>query len=61
MSCMPFFSKLGDGLERRIMHEYYSEMSSKSEVVRIVVDGSDHCTFTVIIYYTGSFRCSSKK
>ena len=41
MSYMPFFSKLGDGLERHIKHEYYSEMSSKSEVVRIVVDGSE--------------------
>ena len=61
MSYMPFFSKLGDGLERHIKYEYYSEMSSKSEVVSIVVDGSEHCTLTVIIYYTGSFRCSFKK
>ena len=56
MSYTPFFSKLGDGLERHIKHEYYSEMSPKSEVVSIMVDGSEHCTLTVIIYYSGSFR-----
>ena len=30
---MPFFAKFGQGLERHIRHEFYSEMSEKSEVV----------------------------
>ena len=30
---MPFFKKFGAGLERHIRHEYYEEMSTKSEVV----------------------------
>ena len=46
MSYMPFFSNLGDGSERHIKHEFYSKMSSKSEVVSIHVhlDGFQHCT-----------------
>lgn len=30
---MPIFKKFGNGLERHIRHEYYEEMSKKSEVV----------------------------
>ena len=30
---MPFFKEFGAGLERHIRHEYYEEMSAKSEVV----------------------------
>ena len=30
---MPFFEKFGNGLERHIRHEYYEEMSSKSNIV----------------------------
>lgn len=30
---MPYFAKFGQGLERHIRHEFYSEMSEKSEVV----------------------------
>ena len=30
---MPFFKEFGNGLERHIRHEYYEEMSSKSNVV----------------------------
>ena len=30
---MPFFKEFGSGLERHIRHEYYEEMSSKSNVV----------------------------
>ena len=33
---MPFFKKFGSGLERHIHHEFYTEMSSKSEVVSIL-------------------------
>ena len=31
---IPFFKEFGNGLERHIRHQYYEEMSSKSEVVR---------------------------
>ena len=30
---MPFFSSFGSGLETHIRHQYYEEMSQKSEVV----------------------------
>ena len=30
---MPFFKEFGAGLERHIRHEYYEEVSVKSEVV----------------------------
>lgn len=30
---MPFFSSFGSGLERHIRHQYYEEMSQKSEIV----------------------------
>ena len=30
---MPFFTKFGDGLERHIKHDFFKEMSQKSEVV----------------------------
>jgi len=30
---MPYFAKLGQGVERHIQHEFYSEMVEKSEVV----------------------------
>lgn len=33
---MPFFNAFGNGLERHIRHQYYEEMSSKSEVVRVL-------------------------
>ena len=33
---MPFFSSFGSGLERHIRHQYYEEMSQKSEVVSCV-------------------------
>ena len=36
---MPFFKEFGVGLERHIRHEYYEEMSAKSEVV-----SSNACT-----------------
>lgn len=35
---MPFFSSFGSGLERHIRHQYYEEMSQKSEVVSISND-----------------------
>ena len=39
---MPFFSAFGSGLERHIRHQYYEEMSQKSEVVSIR-DDDIHC------------------
>lgn len=33
MKHMPFFKEFGRGVERHIRHEYYKEMSAKSEVV----------------------------
>ena len=33
---MPFFTRFGTGLERHIRHQYYDEMSKKSEVVSTV-------------------------
>ena len=32
----PYFKRLGKGLQRHITHEYYSEMSHKSEVVSYI-------------------------
>ena len=34
---MPFFKKFGSGLERRLVHERYEEMSAKSEVVSVYI------------------------
>ena len=34
---MPYFAKFGQGVERHIRHEFYSEMSEKSEVVSKVM------------------------
>ena len=34
---MPFFSSFGSGLERHIHHQYYEEMSQKSEVVSLQI------------------------
>ena len=33
---MPYFAKHGKGLERHITHQFYGEMSQKSEVVSCV-------------------------
>ena len=33
MKYMPYFKKLGKEMKRHITHEYYAEMSQKSEVV----------------------------
>ena len=34
---MPFFASFGSGLEKRIRHQYYEEMSLKSEVVSYII------------------------
>ena len=33
----PFFKKFGSAVQRHIKHQYYSEMSQKSEVVSIII------------------------
>ena len=40
---MPFFKEFGVGLERHIRHEFYEEMSAKSEVVSVLMYYSLNC------------------
>ena len=35
MKHIPYFKKLGKGMARHITHEYYAEMSQRSEVIRM--------------------------
>ena len=46
---MPFFSSFGSGLERHIRHQYYEEMSQKSEVVSCVCHVYIHLFYNIIM------------
>lgn len=50
---MPFLKKFGAGLERHIRHEFYEDMSAKSEVVSTDVL---HCTCTTYLWVITVFQ-----
>lgn len=47
---MPFFGKFATGISRHIKHEYFAEMSQKSEVVSLVYLIK---VIVLYVYYTG--------
>ena len=53
---MPYFAEFGKGIERHIQHEFYHEMSQKSEVVRLyrIALKSCHCSY---IIFVSIYRC----
>ena len=63
---MPFFSSFGSGLERHIRHQYYEEMSQKSEVVSCVCHVYIRLFYNIIMdvimhVYIGSSWNTSQK